>query len=164
MPKWAICTCNMSPNPESSPEQEELTPRSALPMGQACSAICLSLTAPRIVISILVALAAFKSGWILSNRSGKASANICWNCSSKSAKTFQYKLAEGRQTPGAVLKTELSDSAFLPSDENPPRSRKIDHGMIYKIIRPKNSSFWRRDLIFLTRGSQPRKFGLKSSI
>lgn len=89
MPKRAICPCNMSPNLKSSPEQEEMTPKSALPMGQACSTICLPLTASRIVISILVALAAFKSGWILSNRSRKASANICWNCSRMSANPFR---------------------------------------------------------------------------
>ena len=56
------------------------------PIGQASSGICWSLTASRIVVLRLVALAASKSGWILSIRSGKASANICWNCSHVSAK------------------------------------------------------------------------------
>ena len=55
------------------------------PIGRASSGICWSLTASRIVILILVALAASKSSWILSTRSGKASVNTCWNCSHMSA-------------------------------------------------------------------------------
>ena len=133
------------------------------PMGQASSAICLSLTASSIVTLILVALAASRSGWTRSNRSGKASANICWNFSRMSAEASHYGFMTGRQTPRVALKTGLSGSRVVLADENPPRRRKMVQETMKEIKKAKNSSFWERDLSVLRRGSRPLKFGLKLS-
>lgn len=135
------------------------------PLGQEFSETCLSLTASRIVTLILVALAASKSGWTLSNRSGKASANTCWNYSRMSAKTSQYEIIAGRQTPRVALKTGLSDTGLRLADDDSPRHQNLDQETMKRTIRPKTSSFWEKGyLSFLMRCSRPRKFCLKSFI